>query len=238
MTAVTFGSIVSPRKASPSGLAFLYHLCPWLGVFGYCRGHFWGDNGASCATFFTSQFHSMFSTISWAVFFTWTGAAVALYYAVVLYVFYRKQFSSLFSRKLPSGPRNLSIPIVNGKMGSVLFDDDEPATGAPTPAGPGAAFPDEEDQDEVLDDDYDDEAEQARQYALLDQLVNDLTDIISGNHRLPTDDVFQLLKDRLSDADPTVYLRFKESLTEDVINKFYEYRGSRVTSGDLRTIWP
>lgn len=180
----------------------------------------------------------MFSTITWAEFFITVATATAAYYAIILLVYYRKDFFKRFSRKPSQARRDLSIPVTNGIMGSVLFDDDDLAQQSLQAAtGEKATVTEQEEEPFRSDDDFDDEAEQARQYALLDELVSRLTYTISSRHRLPTAEVLDLLKEQIQAAEPSIYLPFKEAITEDLINKFYEYRGTRLTTLDLRPIW-
>ncbi len=181
----------------------------------------------------------MFSTITWSEFLVIAAIAAAVYYAIILFIYYRKDIFKRFSAKPSESRRNLSIPVTNGVMGSVLFDDDDLTPESPQATTKEKASTTEEEEDPFeADDDFDDEAEQARQYALLDELVSRLTDIISSKHRLPTPEVLDLLKEQIQAAEPSVYQPFKEAITEDLINKFYEYRGTRLTTLDLRPIWP
>lgn len=180
----------------------------------------------------------MFSTITWSEFLIVAAVATAVYYAIILLIYYRKYIFKRFSPKTSQPRRDLSISVTNGVMGSVLFDDDDLAPEEPQPATSNDATTAEEQEEPFSeDDDFENEAEQARQYALLDELVSRLTDIISSRHRLPTPEVLDLLKEQIQAAEPSVYQPFREAITEDLINKFYEYRGTRLTALDLRPIW-
>ena len=192
----------------------------------------------------------MFSTISWPEYLLAVGVISLAYYLVLALTSYRTELTQRFSRKAQAPKRHVSpIPIVNGVMGSVLFDDDEQAAAAggnyapqPTPQTSTTSespTPNEEDLDPAYDeDDPESEAEQAHQWDITEELVERLSDIVERSPKgISTDALIAELRDELRTADKAVYEKFQESISAHLTELVYTKLAIDLSSAELRRLW-
>lgn len=192
----------------------------------------------------------MFSTISWPEYFLAVGVISLAYYLVLALTSYRTELSQRFNRKAQVSKRHVSpIPIVNGVMGSVLFDDDEQAAAAgdgyaspPMPQTGTASespVPYEQDLDPVYDEgESDSEAEQARQWDIMEELVERLSAIVEKSPKnISGDALIAELRDELRTVDKNVYEKFQESISAHLTELVYAHLDIDLSGAELRRLW-
>lgn len=182
----------------------------------------------------------MFSTISWGQYLLFVGAATAAYYLVLGFTCYRSDLSRVFRRKAPEPRRSLSIPVVNGVMGSVLFDDDDNAPDSSSPsADQDVPNPDQEDYDPYFNnEEFGDEAEQARQWDQMEHLVQQLSDIITKSPKDITPETLIIeLRRPIHESDPDVFVKFKDSVANHIRDLAAQQLKLTLTDADIRQLW-
>ncbi len=192
----------------------------------------------------------MFSTISWPEYLLAVVVISLAYYLVLALTSYRTELSQRFNRKAQAPKQPVSpIPIVNGVMGSVLFDEDEqaPAAGggyAPQPTTQQSTAseyftPDEEDLDAAYDeDDSESEAEQARQWDIMEELVERLSTIVETRPKnISADALIAELRNELRTVDKNVYEKFQESISAHLTELIYAHLSIDLSGAELRRLW-
>ncbi|MCF3109607.1 hypothetical protein LL912_12575 [Niabella sp. CC-SYL272] len=203
----------------------------------------------------------MLHSISWTEYFIFFAAATAVYYAVLAATCYRREISGGFFRRSykPKYRTDISIPVVNGVMGSVLFEEaDEKPTGgggyvSPSEPAPStttkAGFPGDEDFDPAFEEDgeeedgtfydeYENDADRVAQMDIVEDLVRRFTEAIDkAPPAVTADELVETLAMIPGKGDKEAIGNYRESIANDLIEKAALKLDLTLTEKSLRPLW-
>lgn len=198
----------------------------------------------------------MLTHISWTDYFLFTGAAILVYYLFLAATVFRKDLSKRTRQKKPAQRGPMPIPVIDGVMGSVLYDEEEEeqqyhnqmsSTDQPAKVTGGGAASDTlaEDQDEEEEEDdpydadaYDNDAKAAADWDIMQDLISRMDDTIRKAPKsvTPAELIDELLLIPTTE-EKEVLQKFQESVSVFLTERLTEKLHLRVTDALLRPLW-